>query len=43
MVLYQASADKCALICSLNRRQVDVGWSKLLDLALMQDAVLELA
>ena len=35
MVLYQASADKCAIICSLNHRQVDAGWSKLLELTSM--------
>ena len=42
MVLYQVSADKYAIICGLNHRQVDVGWSKLLDLTWMQDAVLDL-
>ena len=42
MVIYQLSADKCAIICGLNHRQVDVGWGKLLDLTWLQDAVLEL-
>jgi len=41
MVLYQVSADKCAIIYGLNHRQVDVGWGKMLDLICMQDAVLE--